>query len=94
MPAPLSGPSPPPGRCGPGSGWPCRRLLCGTGFLSLAAALALLVSAEGWGMALPLWLGLLSVAAAVLALALSYAPRAVPALTGGVLLLGIVCALA
>lgn len=63
-----------------------RRMLTVVGYLLLAAALAPLAGAEGWGMALLIWLGLLTASAIFLALLLCYRPRAVPILSGGLLL--------
>ncbi|PWC27522.1 DUF3325 family protein [Teichococcus aestuarii] len=71
-----------------------RRLLSGLGFLLLAAALASLVLAEGWGMGTLLWLGLLTTAANLLVLSVCYMPRAAPAISAGFLVLGLVSTLA
>ena len=58
-----------------------RRLgLAGGGWLLLAGSL-LLLTAQGAGAGITLWLGLLTAAALALALLRSYAPRRVPAVT-------------
>ena len=59
-----------------------RRLgLTAGGWLLLAGSLLPLLPAQGAGPGITLWLGLLTAAALVLALLLSYAPRRVPAVT-------------
>lgn len=59
-----------------------RRLgLTSGGWLLLAGSLLPLLTAQGAGAGITLWLGLLTAAALALALLLSYAPRRVPAVT-------------
>lgn len=48
----------------------------GAGWLGLALSLPPAVTAWGWAIGIPAWLGLLTVAAAALLLLLSHAPRA------------------
>ncbi len=52
-----------------------RRWLSGGGWLLLAASLAPPVRAEGWGLGLVTWLGLLTAAALPVVLLLSFRPR-------------------
>ncbi|PNQ96905.1 DUF3325 domain-containing protein [Azospirillum argentinense] len=52
------------------------RLLVWAGWLGLALSLPPAVMAWGWGIGIPAWLGLLTVAAAALVLLLPHAPRA------------------
>ncbi|MDQ2106460.1 DUF3325 domain-containing protein [Azospirillum isscasi] len=52
------------------------RLLGWVGWAVLALSLPPAIVAWGWAIGLPAWLGLLTVAAAALALLLPYAPRA------------------
>lgn len=72
------GQRPPPGRA---------RALRAAGWTALAASLPPCVAAEGWGIGITLWCGVLTAAAAGVLLTMSARPGAVPGLGvgGGVL---------
>ncbi|WP_161600926.1 DUF3325 domain-containing protein [Teichococcus oryzae] len=76
-----------------GPAWWQRKLLLASGFLLLAAALALLLATDDGGQAVVGWFGLMSLAAMVMVLLVSYHPRSVPVLAASLLASGILLAL-